>query len=96
MFPQGILIILAAVTVQNFSLQSNQALRQGEMLNREQLQFLTLGAQGELADPERKELILKVNNLLKVKLFTMQYNVCLIFKKEHLGYTHPVHWFGLN
>lgn len=96
MFPQGILIILAAVTVQNFSLQSNQALRQGEMLSREQLQFLTLGAQGELADPERKELILKVNNLLKVKLFTMQYNVCLIFKKEHLGYTHPVHWFGLN
>ena len=96
MFPQGILIILAAVTVQNFSLQSNQALRQGEMLNREQLQFLTLGAQGELADPERKELILKVNNLLKVKLFTMQYNVGLIFKKEHLGYIHPVHRFGLN
>ena len=66
------------------------------MLSREQLQFLTLGAQGELADPERKELILKVNNLLKVKLFTMQYNVGLIFKKEHLGYTHPVHRFGLN
>lgn len=77
-------------------MQSNQALRQGEMLSREQLQFLTLGAQGELADPERKELILKVNNLLKVKLFTMQYNVGLIFKKEHLGYTHPVHRFGLN
>lgn len=52
------------------------------MLSREQLQFLTLGAQGELADPERKELILKVNNLLKVKLFTMQYNVCLILKKN--------------
>ena len=66
-------------------MQSNQALRQGEMLSREQLQFLTLGAQGELADPERKELILKVNNLLKVKLFTMQCNVCLISKKNIKG-----------
>ena len=50
------------------SLQSNQALRQGEVLSREQLQFLTLGGQGELADPERKELIQKVNNLLKVSI----------------------------
>ncbi|KAJ7383155.1 hypothetical protein OS493_030307 [Desmophyllum pertusum] len=45
--------------------QTNQSLRQGEVLSRQQVQFLTLGGQGELADPERKELILKVNNLLK-------------------------------
>jgi len=41
-------------------------LRQGEVLSREQLQFLMLGSHGELADPERKELIQKVNTLLKV------------------------------
>lgn len=45
--------------------QSNQALRQGDVLSREQLQLLMLGGQGELADPERKELIQKVNTLLK-------------------------------
>lgn len=45
--------------------QTNQALRQGEVLSREQLQFLTLGGHGELADPERKELIQKINTLLK-------------------------------
>ena len=38
------------------------------MLSREQVQFLTLGGQGEVADPERKELIQKVNTLLKVKV----------------------------
>ena len=38
------------------------------MLSREQLQFLMLGGQGDLADPERKELIQKVNTLLKVNI----------------------------
>ena len=55
----------------NFSLQSNQALRPGEMLTREQLQLLMSGGQGELADPERKELIQKVNTLLKVRTSTI-------------------------
>lgn len=41
-------------------------MRQGEVLSREQLQFLTMGGHGELADPERKELIQRVNTLLKV------------------------------
>ena len=41
------------------------------MLSREQLQSLTLGGQGELADPERKELIQKVNTLLKVTKYLL-------------------------
>ena len=49
-------------------LQSNQALRHGELLSREQVQFLTLGGQGDLADPDRKDLIQKVNTLLKVNI----------------------------
>ena len=49
-------------------LQSNQALRHGELLSREQVQFLTLGGQGDLADPDRKDLIQKVSTLLKVNI----------------------------
>ena len=59
---------IRSFTALYISLQSNQALRQGEVLSREQLQFLTSGSQGDLADPERKELILKVNTLLKVRI----------------------------
>lgn len=62
-----ILIPLSKWYVYSF-LQSNQALRQGDVLSREQLQLLMLGGQGELADPERKELIQKVNTLLKVNI----------------------------
>lgn len=49
-------------------LQSNQALRHGYVLSREQLQVLMQIGQGELTDPDRKELIQKVNTLLKVKV----------------------------
>ncbi|XP_067053519.1 uncharacterized protein [Acropora muricata] len=45
--------------------QSNQALRHGYVLSREQLQVLMQIGQGELTDPDRKELIQKVNILLK-------------------------------
>lgn len=45
--------------------QANQALRHGDVLSREQLQVLMLTGQGELADPDRKELTQKVNTLLK-------------------------------
>jgi len=45
--------------------QSNQALRHGYVLSREQLQVLMQIGQGELTDPDRKELIQKVNTLLK-------------------------------
>lgn len=51
-----------------FLLQSNQALRHGYVLSREQLQVLMQIGQGELTDPDRKELIQKVNILLKVKV----------------------------
>lgn len=50
-----------------FLLQSNQALRHGYVLSREQFQVLMQIGQGELTDPDRKELIQKVNTLLKVK-----------------------------
>lgn len=45
--------------------QSNQALRHGYVLSREELQVLMQIGQGELTDPDRKELIQKVNILLK-------------------------------
>ena len=54
-------------------LQSNQALRHGELLSREQVQFLTLGGQGDLTDPDRKDLIQKVNTLLKVNVFVLPF-----------------------
>ena len=60
-------------------LQSNQALRHGELLSREQVQFLTLGSQGDLADPDRKDLIQKVNTLLKVNIFSHCCCCCFCF-----------------
>lgn len=57
------------------------------MLSREQVQFLTLGGQGELADPERKELIQKISTLLKVKIPSVSIvvqvsNFCLWVTRE--------------
>ena len=60
-------------------LQSNQALRHGELLSREQVQFLTLGSQGDLADPDRKDLIQKVNTLLKVNISSRCCCCCFCF-----------------
>ena len=64
-----IVIFIVYSTLHNtFLLQSNQALRHGYVLSREQLQVLMQIGQGELTDPDRKELIQKVNILLKVKV----------------------------